>query len=125
MKLINLQEEIQGRNIIPTISKLDNSLIFERRRKSSQPNNIHSVKSSNGPPTSMENYGKRDRRMSHPITPNEVDRAKENHQIRQSILEGQKMVKQTIDEPTMRKYDEMGMYPAVKRLVAIGDDMEI
>ena len=106
-------------NIIPTISKLDDSQP-SRERRMSQPNNIHSVKSSNGPPTSMENYN-RDRRMSHPITPNEVDRAKENHQIRQSILEGQKMVQQTIDAPTMQKYDEMGMYPAVKRLVAIGD----
>ena len=88
-----------------------------RQRRLSQPNAVNIVKSDTGPPKSMEQYN-RDRRMSHPITTNEVEQAKENHAARQNILAGQQEIKQSIN---MEEYDKIGMYPAVPRLVAIGD----
>ena len=86
----------------------------------SQPNALKIVKSGDGPPQSSEQYN-RDRRMSHPITPNEVQVAKDNHQARVNILEGKKEIQEMKADPNMKKYDQLGMYPAVERLVAVGD----
>ena len=53
---------------------------YKGRRKS-QPN-VMAIESSNDPPKAMEAYT-RDRRMSQPITSNEVRVAKENHVVRE------------------------------------------
>ena len=105
----------------PTTQTNDKVIINQPRdRRMSQPNALKIVKSGDGPPQSSEQYN-RDRRMSHPITPNEVQVAKENHQARVNILEGKKEIQEMKADPNMKKYDQLGMYPAVPRLVAIGD----
>ena len=72
----------------PTTQTNDKVIINQPRdRRMSQPKALKIVKSGDGPPQSSEQYN-RDRRMSHPITPNEVQVAKENHQARMNILEG-------------------------------------
>ena len=91
---------------------------YKGRRKS-QPN-VMAMKSSNDPPKAMEAYT-RDRRMSQPITSNEVRVAKENHVVRERIEQGKQEVRQMKQNPNMKQYDQLGMYPAVSRLVAIGD----
>jgi hypothetical protein len=88
-----------------------------RDRRMSAPNAVNIVKDQGGPPKSMEHYT-RDRRMSHPITTNEVQVAKENHQVRKQLLQQKQEVTQSIN---MEEYDKIGMYPPVPRLVAIGD----
>ncbi len=88
-------------------------------RRLSQPNLMNPNKGS-GPPQSSVPY-QRDRRMSHPITSQEVSQARESHETRNKIQAGQqeiKTMKQTLD---MKQCDQLGMYPAVNRLVAIGD----
>ena len=59
--------------------------------------------------------------MSHPITSSEIERAKENHEARTQINQGQQEIKQMKENPNMKQYDQLGMYPSVRRLVAIGD----
>ena len=88
-------------------------------RRNSQPNVLKVIKSK-GPPTSTEQFT-RDRRMSHPITSNEIKVAKENHQAREIIEQGKQEIQQMKESPNMQKYDQLGMYPAVSRLVAVGD----
>ena len=106
----------------PSTQTNDKVIINQPRdRRMSQPNALKIVKSgSEGPPQSSEQYN-RDRRMSHPITNNEVQVAKENHQARVNILEGKKEIQAMKSDPNMKKYDQLGMYPAVERLVAVGD----
>ncbi len=89
-------------------------------RRLSQPNIVNPIKTLGGPPQSSEQYN-RDRRMSHPITPNEIKVAKENHIIREKINSGQEEIKEMKNNLTMKDCDKLGMYPSVKRLVAIGD----
>jgi hypothetical protein len=89
-------------------------------RRLSQPNIVNQVKTVGGPPKSTEQYN-RDRRMSHPITPGEVKVAKENHEVREQINQGQNEIKAMKENPNMKQFDQLGMYPAVPRLVAIGD----
>ncbi len=92
----------------------------KKGRRNSQPNALKIIKTGNDPPQSMEQYN-RDRRNSQPITNNEIERAKENSQIRQNINDGQQEIKEGLSNPNMEKYDQLGMYPPVRRLVAIGD----
>ena len=89
-------------------------------RRLSQPNIVNPVKNVNDPPKSGEQYN-RDRRMSHPITTNEIKVAKENHVAREQINQGQNEIKSMKENPNMKQYDQLGMYPSVPRLVAIGD----
>ena len=70
-----------------------------------------------GPPQSLEPY-QRDRRMSHPQTPREVLQAKDNHQMRLQQMQGQQHVQTQLHKP---EYDSIGLYPPVRRLIAIGD----
>ena len=60
------------------------------------------------------------RRMSHPITSVEKVQAKETVQINKTRNESQANVQKEISSLDP-KYDIIGMYPPVKRLVAIGD----
>jgi hypothetical protein len=89
-------------------------------RRTSQPNIVNPLKSNIGPPKSTESYN-RDRRMSHPITPQEIKTATENHQIRENIELGKQEIKQVKHTNDMQQYDKLGVYPPVSRLVAIGD----
>ena len=89
-------------------------------RRLSQPNVVNQVKTVAGPPQSNVGYN-RDRRMSQPITTNEVRVAKENHEARQQIQQGQNEIRTMKESPNMKQFDQLGMYPAVPRLVAIGD----
>ena len=64
----------------------------------------------------------RDRRMSTPGTPGEVQVAKENHQDVQRYHQAQTQASQSFQQdPNMKTYDQYGMYPPQKRVVAIGD----
>lgn len=89
------------------------SINFNRRK--SLPN-LNNVKNKTKP-----NITIRERRMSQPITKVEKKLAIKNHNLNN--------MKQTIDKNTNNiikskdtdKYDKIGIYPSVKRLVAIGD----
>ena len=70
-----------------------------------------------GPPQSLAPY-QRDRRMSHPQTPQEVLQARDNHQMRLQQMQGQQHVQTQLHKP---EYDSIGLYPPVRRLIAIGD----
>ena len=74
------------------------------------------------------NYGKtkgppkpnKQRRMSQPITVIEKKEAETDHEINKVRHQSSEQVKKEI-KSLNPKYDEIGMYPPVKRLVAIGD----
>ena len=91
-----------------------------KSRRLSQPNLVNQVKTVGGPPQSNVGYN-RDRRMSQPITKGEVKVAKEHHAARQQIEQGQNEIRTMKENPNMKQFDQLGMYPAVPRLVAIGD----
>ena len=69
-----------------------------------------------GPP--KPEYNTRERRLSQPITRNEVQHANTVHNQNQSQAAAQQINQQNLMN---KKYDEIAMYPAQKRLVAIGD----
>lgn len=87
-------------------------------RRLSQPNLMNT--SNQGQPKSSEQYN-RDRRMSHPITNNEIKQAQDYHYARENIQRGQNEIRTMKENPNMKQYDQLGMYPSVERLVAIGD----
>ena len=64
----------------------------------------------------------RDRRMSEPNTNAEKVEARQNHVDVQRYHQSQSQASQSFQsDPNMKTYDEYGMYPAQKRVVAIGD----
>ena len=91
-----------------------------KSRRLSQPNIMNPGKGATGPPQSGEQYN-RDRRMSEPITSSEVQAATESHEARQRVESGKNEIRDMKSNPDMKKYDQLGMYPAVPRVVAIGD----
>jgi len=90
------------------------------RRTNSQPLNIQKT---NNPGTSPPQPSvNRDRRMSEPFTQQEKGVAREDHRNKTVYNSGQNEVKQSIgNDPNMDKYDQIGMYPKVRRLIAVGD----
>ena len=64
---------------------------------------------------------KRDRRMSEPITNVEKQNAVKDHNHKQMKTELDNTSKTIIKNKDNSKYDEIGIYPPAKRLVAIGD----
>ena len=80
-----------------------------------QKNQLNYSKSS-GPP--KPEYDNRQRRLSQPITSNEVSNANTVHQQNQIRQQAEQINQQNIMN---NKYDIIGMYPAQKKLVAIGD----
>jgi len=94
------------------------------KRSTSQPLNINKT---NNPATTppQATIHNRNRRMSEPFTSQEKFVAREDHQAKTIYNSGQQEVKQTIQQnqldPNMDKYDQIGMYPKVRRLIAIGD----
>ena len=64
----------------------------------------------------------RDRRMSEPNTNAEKVEARQNHADIQRYRNAQGQASQSFQsDPNMKTYDEYGMYPAQKRVIAIGD----
>ena len=101
----------------PNIKKISTQPL---QRTNSAPMNINKVKGTPGPP--VADLNPRNRRMSEPLTPTEKVIAKEDHQMKQQYQQTQQEVKQSFqNDPNMKTYDEYGMYPPVKRLIAIGD----
>jgi len=98
------------------IHKLKN---YGQRRNSINGNlqkNQLNYNSNNGPP--KPGYDNRQRRLSQPITNNELKNANTVHQQNQIQYKAQQLNNQNL---LNNKYDIIGMYPAVKKLVAIGD----
>ena len=87
-------------------------------RTNSMPMQINKTNSVTDPPKPTIN---RDRRMSEPFTNQEKVEARVDHQNKQQYNQVQNNVKKNYENPDMKTYDEYGMYPPVKRLVAIGD----
>ena len=89
------------------------------KRSTSQQFNIQKT---NNPATSAPQPSmNRDRRMSEPFTDKEKVIAREDHQAKNVYNSGQNEIKQLQKDPNMDKYDQIGMYPKVRRLIAIGD----
>ena len=112
----NINQPIEKSNIkkISTVSNTNNLT-----RTNSTPLQIN--KSNNNrtdPPKPVIN---RDRRMSVPLTMQEKELAREDHQNKKQYNQVQNNVKQNYENPDMKTYDEYGMYPSVGRLIAIGD----
>ena len=59
--------------------------------------------------------------QNEPFTEGEKIIAREDHQNKVAYNSGQNEIKQVQKDPNMDKYDQIGMYPKVRRLIAIGD----
>jgi len=115
---INLYQRKQLLKIIKNflIQKLKN---YGQRRNSVNGNlqkNQLNYQKNNGPP--KPEYDNRQRRLSQPITSNEVQNANTVHQQNQIQQQAQQINQQNL---LNNKYDLIGMYPPQKKLVAIGD----
>tara|TARA_Y100000389_G_scaffold26820_1_gene23061 strand:- start:2830 stop:4410 length:1581 start_codon:yes stop_codon:yes gene_type:complete len=89
------------------------------KRSTSQPLNIQKTNNTaTSPPQPSVN---RDRRMSEPFTSQEKVEAREDHSAKVVYNNGQNEIKQNVQDPNMNKYDQIGMYPKVRRLIAMGD----
>jgi hypothetical protein len=89
---------------------------IQRRMSTSgkpQKNMIHN--NSQGPPRAI-----RERRMSQPITKVEKVQTSHDHNVQETKQQSHQVVKQQLQTQNP-KYDIIGMYPPVKRLVAVGD----
>ena len=108
--IIQKQNEKNVKNI-----SVNNQKNRQRRMSSA---NSTSVKRENIPQNDVKHV--RDRRMSQPQTNKEIRVAKRDHELKSNQnLETQKAIKSLNDK--MPQYDNVGMYPKQKRLVAIGD----
>lgn len=108
---ISMNEQVKNIN-----TSNDNNGI---KRSTSQQFNIQKT---NNPATSPPQPSiNRDRRMSEPFTSGEKTVAREEHQNKVAYNSGQNEVKRAQTDPNMDKYDQIGMYPKVRRLIAIGD----
>jgi hypothetical protein len=115
----------QRRNSSPNIlSSSDVKTIYPNnnnqslKRTNSEPLNINKIKSNNSPPNPEPQYN---RRMSEPFTSQEKHIAQDNHHNIHHYQQSQQSVQQNLSDPNMDQYDKLGMYPSVKRLIAIGD----
>jgi len=115
---INLYQRKQLLDLIKRflVHKLKN---YGQRRNSINGNlqkNQLNYSKNTGPP--KPEYDNRQRRLSQPITNNEVQNANNVHQQNQISQNAQRINQQNLQN---NKYDVIGIYPAQKRLVAIGD----
>ena len=111
-------------------NKVINSQPILKRSVSQQFNIQKTNDTSTSPPKPTVN---RDRRMSEPFTEREKDAAREDHKAKvvynnhqnevKAVVKEQikETAKEHVQDPNMDKYDMIGMYPKVKRLIAIGD----
>ena len=98
--------------------KVDENKQHQRQRRMSAPQ-VNKVKNLNGPPKPTVNT--RERRMSEPLTPGEKTYAQNDSQLKQQYQQSQQTVQKELMKKNMEKYDAFGIYPPVKRLIAIGD----
>ena len=91
-----------------------------------QQNRQRRMSSANSTQTKRENIPQndvkhiRDRRMSQPTTPKEKTTAQRDHELKQvQNIQNQKVIDEL--NKKMPQYDNIGLYPPTKRLVAIGD----
>ena len=89
-----------------------------RQRRNSAPQQV-SLKNNKNPPKPTINT--RTRRMSEPLTSQEKVYAKNDHQMKQQYQQSQEQVQRELFQKNMNKYDALGIYPPVQRLIAIGD----
>ena len=124
----------QRRHSSPNISmntpekQTDNKIISSQptlKRSTSQQFNIQKTNNpTTSPPKPTVN---RERRMSEPFTEIEKDVAREDHQAKKSYNNHQDEIKNIVQHSSlnqdshMNKYDQIGIYPKVKRLIAMGD----
>ena len=124
----------QRRHSSPNISmntpekQTDNKIISSQptlKRSTSQQFNIQKTNNpTTSPPKPTVN---RERRMSEPFTETEKDVAREDHQAKKSYNNHQDEIKNIVHHSSqnqdshMNKYDQIGIYPKVKRLIAMGD----
>jgi hypothetical protein len=90
-----------------------------RPRRGSAPNNMQNIKMHKSPPKPSINP--RERRMSEPLTPSEKNYAQQDHQMKQQYQKSQEELQKELLQKNMTKYDALGIYPSVNRLIAIGD----
>jgi len=91
------------------------------KRSNSSPLNIQKTNLPATTPPQANIHHQRDRRMSEPFTEKEKVIAIDDHQAKKIYNSGQSDVKQSIQTQDMDKYDKIGMYPKVGRLIAMGD----
>ena len=96
----------------------ENKQKVTRSRRNSAPQVTH-IKNTRGPPKPTS--APRERRMSEPLTPTEKVCAQNDHLMKQQYQQSQQKLQQELLQKNMDKYDAFGIYPPVKRLVAIGD----
>ena len=113
----------ERRHSSPNISAPQDTRVIQQnntpKKTSSTPLNIQKT---NNPKTSPPKANfQRNRRMSEPLTTQEKDFAKDDHQSKMNYNMGQKEIQTNLLDPNMEKYDKIGIYPSVRRLIAIGD----
>ena len=112
----NISSSNQNNNIKTVVPDSTQSGL---KRSTSQPLNIQKTNNTaTSPPQPSVN---RDRRMSEPFTPQEKIIARDDHQAKVLYNNGQNEIKRNVQDPNMNKYDQIGMYPKVRRLIAMGD----
>ena len=91
-----------------------------------QQNRQRRMSSANSTQTKRENIPQndvkheRDRRMSQPTTSTEKTTAQRDHELKQvQNIQNQRVIDEL--NKKMPQYDNIGLYPSTKRLVAIGD----
>jgi len=132
--MISLKYKMIEREQIPRTSRKDLLILIkafiqrklqtygQRERRHSISGNIQKqmIQNTKSIPQTPQPRANVKRRMSHPITSVEKVQAKETVQINKTRNESQANVQKEI-RSLDPKYDIIGMYPPVKRLVAIGD----
>jgi hypothetical protein len=89
----------------------------QRQRRNSAPQ--VNIKNKTGPPKPTLVH--RERRMSEPLTPKEKTHAQNDSELKQQYQQSQIKLQKELLHKNMDKYDALGIYPPVKRLIAIGD----
>ena len=108
-----MQSKIDNKNL----KKISVENKKNRQRRMSSANSTQ-VKRENIPQNDVKHV--RDRRMSAPTTNNEKNNAQRDHELKKiQHTEQQKVIEEL--NKKMPQYDNIGLYPPVKRLVAIGD----
>ena len=98
---------------------VDNTGVEKSRNRRGSAPNMQNIKMHKSPPKPGVNP--RERRMSEPLTPSEKQYAQHDHQMKQQYQKSQQELQKELLQKNMDKYDALGIYPPVNRLIAIGD----